>query len=283
MQTALALILLCGAPPLLLLLGYLLRSKVRVRKIAEHRLPDLLGASEGPLARLLARHGRAAFLPRTEPGDAEGSHFGGRPWLPKGEDWPTCEACSRPLQLLLQLDLDALPAGAPPQRSGGLAQVFCCTCQSSACDLKSEARAPLGAAQVARIVDSRRLGERAADNLASPGQATPAVIPISIVGWEQGPDLPGREDCGGLGLEDAEAELAERQGLPRSGDKLGGWPVLRPGLKLPPCPRCGETMEFVFQLDALGHTQGASGGSGIGHLARCRTHSTTLAFDWACG
>ena len=275
MQTAIALILLCGAPPLLLLLGYLLRSKVQVREAAEHRMPDIAGDPAGPLAQLLQAHGRPAFRPRTESGEHGSSHFGGRPWLLLDEDWPTCRRCHRPLRLLLQLDLDALPTGAPPQRFGGLAQVFVCT-EATACEPGQHT--PSSTTQLARVVDTRRPGARAIRDLAAALEPGTSPAPATIVAWERGADLPGRSDCRALGLDDAAAELAGQQGLPRPGDKLGGWPRLPPGGELPRCPRCDETMEFVFQLETSAHLRGAPETPALGHLSRCRTHSTTLAF-----
>jgi uncharacterized protein YwqG len=59
----------------------------------------------------LERHRRPAWKPVVawRQGGVTASKFAGTPWLAPDEHWPVCPRCERPLQLLLQLNLDELP------------------------------------------------------------------------------------------------------------------------------------------------------------------------------
>lgn len=233
---------------------------------------------EGALQRL----GRTAFTIRTRVGEPrEGdplSRFGGRPWLPNGQAWPACERCGQALKLLLQLDLDDLPPGGPPQRSGGLAQLF--HCFSESCGGRCKNGPSSDPPYLARVVDTRLPGAPAEHPLAD-GQAVQAS---TILDWEPRLELPGRAEHGALGAELAGAleRLADDRLQPAAADKLGGWPHWsgppRPAL----CPTCGGPMELLFQLDADGCLDlGAGADQPVGHLTRCPTHSSDLAFAWS--
>lgn len=242
------------------------------------------------LDELRDRFGRPAFVPQIEPGDAGPSQFGGRPWLAEGERWPECGHCQKPMQLLLQLDLDALPAGAPPQRSGGLLQLFYCTCAEPHCETEAEGWEPFAACHLQRIVFPADLGERAHEDLAALAAGEDACEPHTIVGWSQHDDLPTEADLAalpailGADLRDAYAS-AQPEELTRPGHKLGGWPLWIQAPEYPACPECGEAMEYLFQIDSL-DTQCELpvefGDSGSGHVTRCRTHTRVIGFGWAC-
>jgi len=62
----------------------------------------------------------AQYLPR--------SKYGGQPYLPASEPWPTCSLCQQPMQHLLQLNLQQLPSQAQQELRlrRGLLQVFVC-------------------------------------------------------------------------------------------------------------------------------------------------------------
>ena len=74
------------------------------------------------------------------------SHFGGVPLLPVGEGWPVCPGCGRPMQLFVQLDLGALPEGAPVAgRREGVLQLFHCASSDwtdRICEAESETFEP---------------------------------------------------------------------------------------------------------------------------------------------
>jgi uncharacterized protein YwqG len=71
-------------------------------------------------------------------------------------------------------------------------------------------------------------------------------------------------------------------GIPRAGDKLGGWPDWIQGVEYPACPRCGNAMKTIFQLDSQDHIDHMFGDAGVGHVTQCPTHPDVLAFGWAC-
>ena len=168
---------------------------------------------------LVQRFGRPAFHPDCVPGDQGRSHFGGRPWLAEGEAWPACGTCSKPMPLVMQLDLDAMPSGAPAQRSGGLAQVFFCTNQADGCAHAARSSGPFSRAVLTRVVDPGAGGGRAAENLAPSSQSSQ-----TIRAWEDLEDLPSRgelRDRGVVLTEEVQAFLGAGK-HPLGGDKLGG-------------------------------------------------------------
>ena len=76
------------------------------------------------------------------------SHFNGDAWLRCGEGWPLCGQCCgpnrrEPLLLLLQLDLDALPAATANLGSGLLQLFYCVQCDNFA---------PFSAGHLVRLV-----------------------------------------------------------------------------------------------------------------------------------
>jgi hypothetical protein len=60
--------------------------------------------------------------------DLTRSKYGGQPYLPASERWPTCSLCQQPMQHLLQLNLQQLPdlAQQALRLRRGLLQVFVC-------------------------------------------------------------------------------------------------------------------------------------------------------------
>lgn len=224
------------------------------------------------------RFGRLAFRPETEPGDHGKSHFCGRPWLLEAEQWPTCGICGEPMQLLLQLDLDHLPNGAPAQRSGGLAQLFYCTNETSRCELQPKPGEPFHPLAMARVVDLSLGGGQAPEDLAS--NPLPAC---TITGWEMVRDLPRLEQ-----IEQSNVVLGEQvrnqlavASAPHSGDKLGGWPSEVGVADSPCCSKCGDPMEFIFQLASDEHVSHPFEKNGPGHLMRCPRHSSIMVFGHA--
>ena len=71
-------------------------------------------------------HRRDAWRPIVESRAAKvaESKFGGVPYLGRDEEWPKCAGCRRPLQLLLQLDLQSLPESSVAHADHELLQLF---------------------------------------------------------------------------------------------------------------------------------------------------------------
>ena len=246
----------------------------------------------------IEKHERPAWKPLTEPGDgAPGdSKFAGTPLLNAGEGWPACGACGEPLELFLQLDLDALPDELGGRHGGGLLQLFYCV---GDCEPGWE---PFNAEGVSlcRVLPPGT-GEPAAE-------ATGTFPPKRIVGWERFADRPHGMEHDDLGLvteyhfdavphrpvEVTCPELGLRfEGMPTAeaigegvtaggGDKLGGWPAWVQGVEYPACPECGATMGLLFQLDSEDNLPFMFGDCGTGHVTQCPTHRSVVAFGWAC-
>jgi len=231
----------------------------------------------------LAPHLRTAFVPRVEAGPASGpvSKIAGEPWLPEGVAWPTCPNCGKAMQLLLQLDLESLPEGAPG-RGAGLAQLFYCTSSEPLCEVDCQAFFPFARSCVARVVDKRGPGADAA-----PREVPNALAPKRIAGWEAEEDLPNGEELGELGVDAdydgpicAALEATER---PLAGDKLAGWPCWVQGIEYPACPTCKAPMRLLFQIDSNDRVGWQWGDLGCAHWCQCAAHPEQMAFGWACG
>ncbi len=128
----------------------------------------------------------------------------------------------------------------------------------------------------------------------------------TIVGWERFDDYPKPAEHEPLGInyvydfdrkklrvECPELDLvvvdlpigkgvAEQISMSDGGDKLAGWPCWIQEPAYPYCPRCGELMQFVFQLTTDGHVPFMFGDQGIAYLFQCSQHPEVVAFEWQC-
>lgn len=277
-----------------------LLGKIFGRRAAAASPPEL--DDDAALARLAPwrqRNVRVAWRPRTEDrdGDALASKFCGAAWLAPGEAWPACGCCGSAMPLFLQLDLAAAAAATGLPLGEGLLQLFYCVADDCAAD----GWEPFGSGKLVRIVPA-----------GAPGRAgTPPAVPASeplqprlVTGWEPAEDLPSAEEAEALGLAvdwhrggkrvtvrwpeggvevDASSDtLLEKLANPLGGDKLGGWPNWVQGVEYPSCPRCGKSMELVFQVDSFDHVGWMFGDTGCGHVTRCPDHPDVVAFGWAC-
>ena len=86
----------------------------------------------------------------------------------------------------------------------------------------------------------------------------------------------------GVELADGEWEALAEGGYPRAGDKLAGWPYWVQDVEYPDCPKCGERMRLVFQIDSGDNLPFDFGDVGCGHVTQCTEHKGVLAFGWAC-
>lgn len=261
--------------------------------------PDRPSARDEVLAALapwVAAHRRPAWHPLVAPGEPTGarSKFCGQPWLLPGEVPPLCEECDRPLQLLVQLDLGALPGELAGRYGEGVLQLFYCVDHDCSQDDAWEAFSDV--ASLVRVVPAGDLGP-------APGLGA-ALPPSAILGWERFDDVPDPEDheptglsatydftlrtvtlrCPEVGL-DATLDLddlgVEDIAQAAEGDKLAGWPSWVQARDYPDCPRCGETMQVVFQVASEDHVPFMFGDTGIGHVTQCPTHLRTVAFAWS--
>jgi uncharacterized protein YwqG len=247
-----------------------LPSRLR-QKLLEHKLQK-------------AGLGRSAWLPLTEAGDTitTASKFSGRPWLHAEENWPLCQNCQKPLQLMLQLNTSELPAEMREKAGTGLIQLFYCVNTEPFCAIDCEAWYPFAKSVLARQVQPDDAGSESD----LPDQAFPAK---RITGWEAGAEeYPSPAEAMDLlaehetALTDNEYDLLLEEMAPAAGEKLGGWPAWAQGVEYPLCPDCKEPMEVIFQLDSDQNLPHGWGDMGVGHLSLCQRHPETLAFGWAC-
>ena len=264
--------------------------------------PDRPSARDEVLAALgpwVEAHRRTAWRPVVVPGSEPAgprSKFCGQAWLRPDEASPACNSCGRPLQLLVQLDLDGLPGELDRRYGEGMLQLFACV--DEGCPAEGAWEAFSDVASLVRVVPGA--------GLVVAGRSRAGFPPVAITGWERFADAPDPDDhelaglaasydfalrtvtlrCAEVGLQ---ATLAlddlgvEDIAHASVGDKLAGWPSWAQFRDYPSCPTCGRTMHLVFQLDAEDHVPFAPGDAGIGHITQCPTHPTTVAFAWSSG
>ena len=230
-----------------------------------------------PIPAALRPFVRTAWLPTVaaDDGPPTATKLGGTAWIPAGEAWPTCPNCGKPLQLLLQLDTADLPEPVHGAYGQGLIQLFYCTSQEPLCEVDCEAFFPFSESVVARLVRPAGDGAEVAPDLADP------FPPRRVTGWEPVDDVPVAEDVPDVDLPDADWDVVYETGLVER-DKLAGWPVWIQGPERPTCPRCGATMDLVFQIVSDDTLPIVFGDMGTGHLTQCPEHKDVLAFGWAC-
>jgi hypothetical protein len=71
---------------------------------------------------------KVAALPIIQAGDGDllASKLSGKPWLSPSEDYPICPNCGNPMQPIVQINLDRIPASFGGKFGGGLLQFFYC-------------------------------------------------------------------------------------------------------------------------------------------------------------
>jgi uncharacterized protein YwqG len=247
-----------------------------------------------------AKHRRPAWKPVVEESDGPpaASKFCGTPWIGPDAPWPECGHCQMPLQLFLQLDLGDLPAEIGQRFGTGLLQLFYCT--------RNECEGYGGWEPFADDLSRVRVVQPAGPGLKASVPQEEGYYPAKrIVGWEKFIDLPKpaeheelglkytydhkagtvRLECEELGLvfEDIrDRSLAENIANSQLGDKLGGWPAWIQNVEYPNCPRCGQRMAHVFQVDSEHNLPFMFGDAGCGQVTQCPDHQEVVAFGWAC-
>ncbi len=185
----------------------------------------------------LARFARKAWKPVVEEGDGAvtASKYSGIPWLAPGEAWPGCKNCGKPMQLFLQLDLDAIPRELRGQHGQGLIQLFYCTSSKPNCEDACESYFGNTKAMCVRLV---RPGPQCGSPKSSP--VAEAFDAAQILRWEALPDeVPTHVELGELGV-DTSGLPDELPGMAAPGDKIGGWPHWIQGVEYGTCGVCGK-------------------------------------------
>ena len=244
----------------------------------------------------IAKHHRTAWRPEVRSDDPAptGSAFSGVPLLSKGEDWPTCKSCGVPMEMMLQLDLKALPTD---RHGTDTLQLFYCVANDT-CDRGWEAFA--NHASLCRTI-SPNDARSATTNLNrfpaktihawnaiedSPDSAEHERLGIKIdYHFKDVPFKPMEFWCPELDLHFVGSQFIkclEENVAAADGDKLGGWPQWVQGVEYPTCPECGTEMSLIMQIDSEDNVPYMFGDCGVGHITQCPKHHHIVAFAWAC-
>lgn len=231
---------------------------------------------------ILAPYQRTTWIPEVseQASSPVDSKFAGIPALLNGEAWPSCPHCQQPLQLFLQLNAKDLLPEVDHNLDNGILQLFYCTNEATDCEVANEAYFPFADSTLVRIIQTE--GAEITSPTHSP---VPQAFPEkTIIGWFTKTDYPNTDELATLGCElsDEEAKALYDKNYPQAGDKLLGWPYWIQGLEYPTCPECGETMQFLFQIDSEDNLPFMFGDAGCAHLTQCKNHPHILAFAWAC-
>ncbi|MBT9544178.1 MAG: DUF1963 domain-containing protein [Candidatus Sericytochromatia bacterium] len=227
---------------------------------------------------------RSVWQPFIEAGEKHRteSKFSGKAWLHTEENWPLCQHCQTPMQMMLQLNCADLPAEMQTIAGTGLIQLFYCINTDPFCAIDCEAWYPFAKSVLARRV----LPDGEGAEYVLPEKSFPAK---RIIGWEAGSEeYPSPEEAMDLlaeqdaVLSDGEYDLLLEELGPAAGEKLGGWPAWAQGVEYPSCPHCKVPMQVIFQLDSDQNLPHSWGDMGMGHLSVCKKHPDILAFGWAC-
>jgi hypothetical protein len=229
---------------------------------------------------------RPAFLPQTTDGDAGplDSKFSGSPYLFAGEIWPNCPRCNKPMQLLVQLNLETLSCGTALPEGKGLLQVFYCTNNDPLCEMDTEANLPgKGKSKLVRVIQP--FGEGSRLKVPKFPGVVGALQVRRIAGMKSIRDYPCAEETGrdlDSKLKSAGVEPAKyRVAMPFEGDKLGGWPRWKGSVSYPACPICKQKMSrLVLQLASGGLASWQWGDRGLAYLLQCPNHPDQVDLIW---
>lgn len=202
-----------------------------------------------------------------------------------GEQWPACGHCSAAQQLFLQLNIATLPDAAKLLigKEEGLLQMFYCI----VCEGETDSWEPFAPSHLLRIIPAK--GNQ--QEVSLPHEALTREAGYfdakRIIGWKAFDDYPSQEeeleDFPELSESDDAIYEMEDPAMNRSGDKLGGWPFWVQNEEYPECPKCGNKMHHIYQLDSNDVLPWMWGDVGAGHITQCANHRDILAFGWACG
>ena len=285
-----------------------LSEKQRVKRFRMMELNEIEAAFE-PWRQ---KYGRSTWTPETdfEDSNPRDSKFAGSPWLADGEAHPQCGCCGRPLQLLLQLNLEQVPEALIGQFGDGLIQVFYCIDIDDSCHGQViNGVFSYGVGVPAHKAFSERHFLRLVPKSALEGAVAQGDLPQSefpekrIFGWIEGTDYPDSDEWESFGIQTEfdlrpfsqariecaefdlliateEEEIEDSIGSPWDGDKISGYPDWIQRKEYPNCTVCGAQMQFVFQIDSEDNLPFMFGRSSTAYITQCTTHKEILALTW---
>jgi predicted DNA-binding WGR domain protein/uncharacterized protein YwqG len=261
------------------------------------------------------KYGRSTWMPKTDFEDSgpRDSKFAGSPWLAHGEAHPNCGCCGKPLQLLLQLNLEQIPDALIGRFGDGLIQVFYCINED--CDVQVINGVFIyGAGVPAFQAFSERHFLRLVSKSELEGAVAQGDLPQSefpekrIFGWIEETDYPDGNEWESFGIQtnvesgqdfqarieiecaefdlfistrfmspDEEVEFEDTIGSAWGDDKIAGYPAWFQQAEYPNCPICNNKMDFVFQIDSGDNVPYTFGRGGGRHVTQCATHKEVLA------
>jgi predicted DNA-binding WGR domain protein/uncharacterized protein YwqG len=258
------------------------------------------------------KYGRSTWTPETdfEASGPRDSKFAGTPWLAEGEAHPNCGCCGKPLQLLLQLNLEQIPDALIGQFGDGLIQVFYCIDEDCYGQFINGVFI-YGVGIPASQAFSERHFLRRVPKSVLEGAVVQSDLPQSefpekrIFGWIERTDYPHHEEWESFGIQTEsdfrpftqariecaefdlliateEEEIEDSIGSPWDGDKISGYPNWIQQKEYPNCTVCGAEMQFVFQIASEDNLPIWFGRAGTARITQCTTHKEILALTWAC-
>jgi predicted DNA-binding WGR domain protein len=215
------------------------------------------------------RPARAIKVKALKKGATAPAHFGGGARLAKGEAWPVCKNCKRPMPLFVEMDLAKLKL---PKKVAGLLQFFYCNGTEPLCEVECKSWDLNDRAMLLRVVPP---------NVKTTPVDPPALpSPVPARSLDFGPekaDPPNWEDVQDRYRIRYEDDSPIR---PMDGDKLLGWPAWVQGAEWQKCPQCKKEMQNLLQLQSHKGLQHQWGDNGQAYLFVCLDHPTRVGFVW---
>lgn len=252
---------------------------------------------------------RQAWLPITQRGDGKqtASKFSGVPWIAPNDHPPKCLKHDLPMELLLQLNFQELPARLEHRFGSGICQVFYC----EDCSIESSDGVLLTVEKAtARVVKPKSEAVAAIE----PVREDRLVEPRQIVGWAEVDDYPGEPELCQVAFSNDEFEFllsglsnqeighllggakdyydkypqkrfyvlerflnqaSLRPSLARS--KLGGWH--QGWFKFPNCPVCQQPMDqLIFYVTPECFNSDDCGLDSSGYVLQCPRHKEEVIY-----
>ncbi len=202
------------------------------------------------------------------------SKIGGkRPYLSLRDNWPLC-LCGKEMSFFFQVNLSNFPKKIRKvtQNNTGLLQLFICTNN----DCLSIGFAAFSRQNCVRIVHPK---EKSLTY-----QPSAKIFPSKrIIKYTKETDYPHiYEDCVAYdNFKDEEIDWMAKH-LPKTGDKLSGWPVWIQSPEYSNCPRCNKRMIFLWQQELVSLSNYMSeeyifGDVRTGYITQCPIHKNVLA------
>jgi hypothetical protein len=185
--------------------------------------------------------------------------------------------CGQPLELFLQLNSAELPEELR-ERFSGLLQVFLCVTDGHTAGTCTYGGNPFSKAILARLCEPS-----GAPRYSQPPFAD-AFIESVIESWLPVDDLPASADLELLPhpLSEAQSELMNAADPPMTvqGDKLWGWPAWQQNSGYLTCPRCGDSMDVIFQIASEAALPHNFADAGTAWVHQCREDPDVVFVTW---